>query len=434
MKARPRAPISSQKRLVFAALTGVFSVLAVELLSFVALSFIFGGWTAVQNTAAGDAGPDLLGAGFDYPDEIVHPYLGWVRQPQVRATADHSEFVNSFGYSDREQPLRTRSPDKIIIGILGGSVAEQFAASASGSLIDELQKSAFFTGKDVSIVRLALSGYKQPQQLLTVNYLLAVGGEFDILINIDGYNEIVLPVVENVPNHVFAGFPRSWHLRVTEAGNLEVMRTIGRIAHLKDEARSCAEFVQARPWCYSPTVNLAWRLYHANVRRALIREYSVLGRLKNDEEDAAATGPPQGFSGDAEIYEHCASIWMRSSLQLHQLCAANGIRYYHFLQPNQYVSGSKPMEQQEKTDALNLGHRGRRPVEAGYPLLVREGRELTCQGVLFTDLTQLFADHPEPTYCDWCCHLNSRGNELMAQKIAEVIRDSYSVVETRSLR
>jgi hypothetical protein len=425
MIGRTRVPVSRRKRFLFGVLMGALTFLVVELISLAAMSHYYGGWAAVQTLAGGDTGPDLMGTGFDYPDEIVHPYLGWVRQPDPHTPAARSDTpVNDFGFRDRNQPLQTRSPDKVIIGILGGSVADQFATRASGNLIDELRQASFFTGKDLVIVNLALEGYKQPQQLLSVNYLLTLGAEFDILINIDGYNEIVLPVVENAPNHVFAGFPRSWHLRVTEAGNLEVMRTIGRIAYLKDQARSWAERVRGRPWCYSPTLNLAWRLYHANIRLELFREYSILNRLKHDERDAAASGPPEEFSGDAELYEHCAAIWMRSSLRLHQLCAANGVRYYHFLQPNQYVPGSKSMAGREMMEAWQPGHRGQTPVERGYPLLVRNGRNLADRGVSFTDLTRLFADHPEQTYGDWCCHLTARGNELMAQRIAEVIRNS----------
>ena len=427
MNGRTRVPVSRRKRLLFGILTCALAILAVELVSLTAISFLFGGWTAVRTVADGDAGPDLLGSGFDYPDEIVHPYLGWVRKPHPRRPGAPADLpVNDFGFSDRGAPLRTRGPGRVVIGILGGSVAEQFAASATGTLIDELQQSPFFTGKDVAIVRLALPGYKQPQQLLAVNYLLVLGGQFDILINIDGYNEIALPAVENIPNHVYAAYPRSWHLRVTEAGSLEVMRSIGRIAHLKDQARSWAALVRARPWCYSPTLNLAWRLYHSNMRLALYGEYAILNKLQSGEEAAAATGPPQNFSSDAEAYEHCAAIWMRSSLQLHQLCAANDIRYFHFLQPNQYFPGTKVIEGQKKMEPLRSGDAGRIPVEKGYPLLVREGRSLSDRGVSFTDLTLLFADHPGQMYSDPCCHLNARGNELMAQKIADVISQSFS--------
>jgi hypothetical protein len=420
---RTRVPLSRKKRLVFWLLLVAGTYLTVELISPGAIYFAFGGWSAVQRVAEHDAEPDAMGSGFDYPDEIVHPYLGWVRSPRPNAgEAVQDTAVNDYGFMGVESPLQTRSQDKVIIGILGGSLAEQFSSSALEILAGDLKKSPYFAGKELVFVRLALSGYKQPQQLLTFNYLLTLGGQFDLLINIDGYNEIVLPVVENAPNHVFAAFPRSWHLRVTEAGNLSVMRSIGRIDYLKDRAGHWSRIVQARPWRYSPAASLAWRLYRASLKAELLSENSNLHALKYGDWNFAACGPVQQFARNADRYEHCAGIWMRSSLQLHNLCVSSGIRYYHFLQPNQYVSGSESMTERERLATIMMSHPGRLPVEEGYPLLVREGRRLAGQGVSFTDLTMIFADHPEQTYNDLCCHLNGRGNELLAHKIAEVIR------------
>src|SRR5689334_8838643 len=187
-----RAPLSRKKRLVFWLLLVAGTYLIVELISHAALWLVFGGWSAAQSLAENDAEPDTMGSGFDYPDEIVHPYLGWVRAPRPDARdAAPETAVNDYGFMGDELPLQTRSPEKVIIGIVGGSLAEEFGSKALGILERELKKSADLKGKKLVFIRLALSGYKQPQQLLTVNYLLSLGAQFDILINIDGYNEIV---------------------------------------------------------------------------------------------------------------------------------------------------------------------------------------------------------------------------------------------------
>lgn len=398
------------------------TILAVELISWCGLCCIYGGWSVVQTAAEGIAGPDPLGRDFDFPEEVVHPYLGFVRRPGPREGHPlRTPPVNTYGFADREPPLHLRRDGQVIIGILGGSLAEDFSNDALDILRDELAKSGCLAGRQPAFVRLALAGYKQPQQLMLVNYLLALGGQFDVLINIDGYNEIVLPAVENAPEHVFAGFPRSWQLRVTETGDLAAIRTIGRIVHIKDRARYWADLVQKRPCCYSPTANLLWRMYHASSRRALFAEYAMLNALTGADDSYAARGPPQQFPTPTALYEHCARIWMRSSLQLHLLCTANGIHYFHFLQPNQYVPESKPMGREERLLAIAPGDRGQDPVENGYPLLIREGRTLVAKGVSFSDLTRLFADHSEATYRDHCCHLNRHGSELMAGEIAKVI-------------
>ena len=58
-------------------------------------------------------------------------------------------------------------------------------------------------------------------------------------------------------------------------------------------------------------------------------------------------------------------------------------------------------------------------VARGYPPLQKIGRDLPSQGINYFDLTGIFADHPETLYRDTCCHLNERGNELLA---AEMVR------------
>jgi len=48
-----------------------------------------------------------------------------------------------------------------------------------------------------NLVILGFPGYKQPQQLLALAYFLSLGAEYDLIINLDGYNDIVLPVTDN---------------------------------------------------------------------------------------------------------------------------------------------------------------------------------------------------------------------------------------------
>ena len=166
-----RRPLSRRKRCLFLLLVVGGTYLVVELISFSALYFVCGGWSVAQMHAEGDAGPDNLGTGVDYPEEVVHPYLGWVRRPGSESGADGVLMVTDYGFVDRAAPLQNRRSDKVIIGILGGSLAEQFAAGATDELQAELHKSGYFGGKEIIFVRLALSGYKQPQQLLAVEIL-----------------------------------------------------------------------------------------------------------------------------------------------------------------------------------------------------------------------------------------------------------------------
>jgi len=136
---------------------------------------------------------------------------------------------------------------------------------------------------------------------------------------------------------------------------------------------------------------------------------------------AVATGPRIEFKDEREMLTYLAGLWRRSSRVLHDVAASHGIRYYHFLQPNQYVPGSKPMGPREKAEAVR-SQRYSRIVATAYPMLSDAGRALAAEGVRFTDLTAAFAARPEPLYVDACCHVNRQGNVIVADLIFAAIR------------
>ena len=92
----------------------------------------------------------------------VHPHVGFVERPRpnsgIRRLADEKLIpVSSFGYVDDEEPIQARRSGRVIIAIMGGSVACQFAVNGSKRLGEELDKSPAFAGKEL-VVNLALNG------------------------------------------------------------------------------------------------------------------------------------------------------------------------------------------------------------------------------------------------------------------------------------
>ena len=102
------------------------------------------------------------------------------------------------------------------------------------------------------------------------------------------------------------------------------------------------------------------------------------------------------------------------------LSKRSGAHYIHVLQPNLYfvVSSSKVRE----VNPFDPDYRHRRVVENLYPKLQRHGGALATAGIHFIDATDLFDKVPGRVYSDICCHYNQRGNELLADLLAERIR------------
>ena len=56
--------------------------------------------------------------------------------------------------------------------------------------IQELKSHPRFANQEIVLLNTAVGGYKQPQPLMVVSYLLALGAHFDAVINIDGFNDV----------------------------------------------------------------------------------------------------------------------------------------------------------------------------------------------------------------------------------------------------
>jgi hypothetical protein len=100
------------------------------------------------------------------------------------------------------------------------------------------------------------------------------------------------------------------------------------------------------------------------------------------------------------------------------LAAGRGLRYLHFLQPNQYVEGSKPLSDAERASAYDPASDWCRGVRGGYPLLQAEGQGLRAEGIAFEDLTEIFKTQEATLYRDTCCHLDLEGNRQLAREVA----------------
>lgn len=415
------------RRFLFNLLMALGTVFVIEAVAYVCVTVFLGSpqQLAEKRLATAQQEPFVPGGHFEAPG-VIHPYIGAVLQPKN----DHEPYfagkyrITEFGFIDDSLPIHQRSPSQVIVAILGGSVARQLSMNASETIAQELSQSPEFAGKEIRFVRLASNGYKQPQQLMVMNYLFALGAEFDIVINLDGFNEAVLPEVDNINYGVNSAYPRNWGKLIAGHASPEFVRMGGYVSYLRMQQRDDARFFSRAPLRYSPTALLIWTVRKNRSDDAMGAQLALMSRFTETERTYCGSGPPEHFKSSAEMFDHCIALWSRSSLLLQQLCAARGIRYYHFLQPNQYFQGSKPIGPAEAAVALEEGSQHCIAVRTCFPQMQVEGRRLRDQGVAFTDLTQIFADHPEQLYMDACCHVVEAGDVLLAKAIAGAILQS----------
>lgn len=384
------------------------------------------GETAQAQAAAGAiAVPRFL------TSEVIHPFLGFVFDRDLNVEENRRERreleITELGFFRDPGPPPERTGRELRIGIFGGSAAFLFSFQGRAALIAALRELPGAAERGIVVDSFALGGFKQPQQLMTLAYLLSLGERFDVVVNLDGFNDVAL-AMENAEGGVFPFFPRSWPLRVGDLADPKLLEQAGELALLRKQRRSIARFFTAQILERSMSWNLLWRVRDLRKLGHIAALEASFAGYRPADDDYQARGP--SFSADSEeaLFQDLSTHWARCSLQMDRLCEANGIRYYHVLQPNQYLPGSKPMGEAERAQAFQSDNPYRKAVELGYPRLRKEGAKLREQGVAFFDLTQIFAEEREPIYVDTCCHYNQQGNEKIAAFLArEMLEDPQTV-------
>ena len=312
-------------------------------------------------------------------------------------------------------PPRPGAEDSVVVALVGGSVAQNIVPNLRQALKGHFAAKGW--PRRPVVVWLAMRGMKQPQQAIVAANTLALGGDFAILVNLDGHNEIVEGRV-NRNAEVFHFFPISWDKGI----NLPPAETLlaGRIGALRQRQGELTDAITTSPFRYTALFGLAQRYrWERNERRISQRNYDLAAaRIAYGLEKH---GPRRAFDDAGEFPREQAQAWYRGSLLLAELAELAGAEYYHFQQPSQYVPDSKPLTAEEWECCYAAGSPDERAYRETYPLLRPLGEGLRERGVNYRDLNGIFADNYETLYYDSCCHFNERGKELLAAAIVERI-------------
>ncbi len=440
-----RDPVPAGRRWLFRLLALLLAVVVVELGSFLLLSIAsgkivtYGDLRARQGSRQHSEAVDVG----ERKDEValltehrmrqvppLHPYTGYVADPETTWLAKIPGFSSQaanlgFPYN-RNDLFWEPSDQRLVIATFGGSFGGSLGAKVK-ILQPAFERVERWRDKELVFINFGFGGYKQPQQLMALNYMLFLRVHIDVVISVDGFNEIALPPVVNVPMGYFAHYPRGWILQVDDLDqNLRLL--VGELSYRLDRRARLARAFAASPWRYSFAAGLVWTALDARATDRISDTELAIQEARSGEMSYQAQGPEWPFADEDELYTELVTAWKQAAIQMHALCRQLGIEYYHFLQPNQYLPESKPMGARERKNAYDPEHPYRAAVEKGYPQLIAAGDELLTAGVPFFDLTQVFADHQQPLYNDTCCHVTDEGYRIVAEAVAEAIHgmDSQS--------
>lgn len=376
--------------------------------------------------------------------DALHPYFGpthsqghalqipleLLRTPPAAGASAPTLHANNFGFfAPFDFPFVKTEPRQFTIGILGGSVGAWFCHAGVPRLDERLREHPFFKDREIVPVCLSHEGYKQPQQLLVLAYFLAIGQQFDAVINIDGFNEVALAPL-NAQRGLDISMPSPLHLdglvnlidqstltpeRLRSLAAIEASRTtLNRLADRMERTRSAAVHAV-----------LSWYYEHRESSY-----YSELGRFTNLPRNVPGASlirvtPSVRPRDEKRLFTDIAAEWAQSSAAMNAMLAARGVPYFHVLQPNQYFS-TRRFSAAERATAFNDGSPFKAGAERGYPALV-DAAQTGLRGVRFLNAVRALDEEPRPVYIDDCCHYTLTGNERLAEAIGSAMLDAQDL-------
>ncbi|KAA3634801.1 MAG: hypothetical protein DWQ08_00020 [Proteobacteria bacterium] len=360
--------------------------------------------------------------------ERLHPYFGYVALPRPDFRPGFS--YNNFGFiSPYDYPYEKTDPKDLVIGVFGGSVASGYSIYEiqNGVLADRLARDESLAERRPVFLSLAAGGYKQPQQLVILNYLLSIGQHFDLVINIDGFNEVALSPL-NVKRGIDPTMPSVQHVTpLTSLGHNRLSREwlteLLRTLEFKDRMRFGRDAMR------NSDLATVYVFHDVMMQRAS-------ARLSDTIRDLDRLDAPGGVTPGSSVYYYYASAadpdesnvarrvsehWEQSSRLMNETLSALGIPYLHVLQPNQYFKTGRHFSDNEKRTALDPDSPYRPGVLAGYPQLIARVAGLAADGVRIADGTAVFDDLDESAYVDSCCHYTRPGEQRFSEFVSEEV-------------
>ncbi|HKR60541.1 MAG TPA: hypothetical protein VJS64_12470, partial [Pyrinomonadaceae bacterium] len=292
------------------------------------------------------------------------------------------------------------------------------------TLIQALQRLPQFQNREIVVLRFCHPAFKQPQPLLVLNYFLSLGQELDMVINIDGFNEVALAYHNNKSGSDFS-MPADFIMsplvelanRDFSSGRLDlVLGTIQlkqKLTYTLDKLKACKLAI-----CYSFRWGQAKYLF-GQYQAAVLKLSSATNAMS--ENSLFRIGRVDHPAGDAEVIDKSVAEWANASRTMNHILADNNAQYFQFIQPNQYYASKRRFSDEEKKIAFSTNTGLTQVIAMGYPSLLARMISLRAEGVGVFSAVGIFDESSDIVYVDNCCHYNEAGLRMLSNYVSRTV-------------
>jgi hypothetical protein len=361
--------------------------------------------------------------------ERFHPFFGFIQKPSADFRPGFK--VNNYGFiSPYDYPFKKTKKNQFFIGVFGGSVASDYAIfQVQNKILPKyLKQLPGLKDREFVILSFATGGYKQPQQLLILNYFLALGQELDMVVNIDGFNEVALSNLNN-KNQIDLAMPSLQHiLPLTNLANnslsIKAMKATVRIQENKAKINQALTTLQN---CTLAACDAFTSVYIQNLVNNYKTDVIKFEQARTKQQDGGSViyiNTNKSVLQDSVAFEQMAQNWAKSSIFMHKVLSASNVPYFQVLQPNQYYQTKRVFGEAEKQIAFNQETPYAKAVEIGYPALFKKFPNLAKNHIDILNGVKVFDKTKDAVYVDSCCHYNKAGEVIFSNYVGSYILES----------
>ena len=364
----------------------------------------------------------------------LHPYLGF---GGIYSLREGSRANNNLGFGQAiayQVPFVPKAND-LAVFVFGGSVATNLVVPPQSGLSLEGALRQRIKDKNVIVYSMAQGSGKQPQQLIALAMLLAMGQHVDVVVNLDGFNDVAIGY-SNHYHGVHPIFPSAaimWGIGNTLDAGRRTSDFYHTAANLLDARFAITRHSDAAnvsryglAYLYRKAAISFYLRQKAAAEKQYVRAFNDndnLGRIKtlmgidlpvNEKDDGA---------------EMAFDIWLKSDEAMAVLSKSIGARYVHVIQPNQYFS-KKKFSPEEAKIALSAPPNDpvRTGAERGYAMFEKQAEMIAKRGVVSG--VAMFDDRPDAMYVDNCCHYTNAGETILANFVADQVVKALAKTST----
>lgn len=322
-----------------------------------------------------------------------HPFLGYLLDTESRVDYLIENTVRH---------------DKFRIGLLGGSFAEMFYDSLSKKealvlLQAELRKKGW--DQDIEVYNLAAASARQPRQLMASTLY---ADDIDFFISFEGWNEI--NEFHQVCRPKF--FPRVIHKYDPD------LDTVFKTLSLRIRDVYGAGYYLLESWMGRSAL---YQAFWYSIERGIFVFYNKSGDWHVDSLNSRAEDCRPNY-GSADLKTSVGQMWKKFLLRQHRFMNADGqSRLVTFIQPNQYLVGSKIISEEEKKMFSERTEAYRKDVGQMYRFAIDLINESASKYPNIVDVSMIFKDSSETLYLDSCCHLTEDGFDKLFHRILPIL-------------